>query len=127
IAAGRLMVVFGCGGDRDRKKRPLMGEVAVRNADLTIITSDNPRTEEPMAIINEIEDGARKVSGGRYLVEPDRRRAIRAALQIARAGDVIVVAGKGHEDYQIIGEERLPFDDRKVVAELLEEMGRNRK
>jgi len=127
IAAGRLMVVFGCGGDRDRKKRPLMGEVAVRNADLTIITSDNPRTEEPMAIITEIEDGARKVSGGRYLVEPDRRRAIRAALQIARAGDVIVVAGKGHEDYQIIGEERLPFDDRKVVAELLEEMGRNRK
>ena len=127
IAGGRLMVVFGCGGDRDRKKRPLMGEVAVRKADLTIITSDNPRTEEPMSIINEIEDGARRISGGRYLVEPDRRRAIRAALQIARAGDIIVVAGKGHEDYQIIGEERLPFDDRKVVAELLEEMGRSRK
>lgn len=127
IAAGRLMVVFGCGGDRDRKKRPLMGEVAVRNADLTIITSDNPRTEEPMAIIKEIEHGARKVPGGRYLVEPDRRRAIRAALQIARGSDVIVVAGKGHEDYQIIGEERLPFDDRQVVAELLEELGRSRK
>lgn len=127
IATGRLMVVFGCGGDRDRSKRPLMGEVAVRNADLTIITSDNPRTEDPLAIIEEIEKGAHRVPGGRYLVEPDRRRAIRAALQIARAGDVVVVAGKGHEDYQIIGEERFPFDDRRVVAELLEETGRARK
>ncbi|MEW5761637.1 MAG: UDP-N-acetylmuramoyl-L-alanyl-D-glutamate--2,6-diaminopimelate ligase [Bacillota bacterium] len=127
IAAARLIVVFGCGGDRDRKKRPLMGEAAVRYADLAIITSDNPRTEDPLAIIDDIEAGARGVPGGRYLVEPDRRRAIRAALQIARCGDVVLVAGKGHEDYQIIGEKRLPFDDRLVVAELLKETGRARK
>jgi UDP-N-acetylmuramoyl-L-alanyl-D-glutamate--2,6-diaminopimelate ligase len=116
LARGRLIVVFGCGGDRDRAKRPLMGEAATRAADLTFITSDNPRSEDPMAIIGEIEAGA---AGGAYRVVADRREAIAEALDGATAGDVVLVAGKGHEQGQTFGSKTLPFDDREVVREIV--------
>jgi len=112
---GRLIVVFGCGGDRDRTKRPLMGRAAGA-ADRVIVTSDNPRSEEPLAIIREIEAG---LAGCAYLVEPDRRAAIAAALAEAAPDDTVLIAGKGHEDYQLVGDRRLPFDDRSVAAEQL--------
>ncbi|HEX6230324.1 MAG TPA: UDP-N-acetylmuramoyl-L-alanyl-D-glutamate--2,6-diaminopimelate ligase [Actinomycetota bacterium] len=115
LATGRLIVVFGCGGDRDRAKRPLMGQVATAAADLAVITSDNPRSEDPATIIEEIEPGARR-GGGDYLVEADRRSAIRLALSRARAGDVVVIAGKGHEAYQELADRTIPFDDREVAA-----------
>jgi UDP-N-acetylmuramoyl-L-alanyl-D-glutamate--2,6-diaminopimelate ligase len=130
-APGRLIVVFGCGGDRDRGKRPLMGEIAVRDADLAVVTSDNPRTEEPASIVAMIVDGIRRAGGHElpagalggaargYHVEIDRRAAIRAAAAAARSGDVLLIAGKGHEDYQIVGTERLHFDDREEAAEAL--------
>jgi UDP-N-acetylmuramoyl-L-alanyl-D-glutamate--2,6-diaminopimelate ligase len=114
LATGRLIVVFGCGGDRDRGKRPLMGEVATALADLTIVTSDNPRTEDPEAIIGEIEPGAR-AGGGAYRLEPDRRDAIRVALEEAAVGDVVVIAGKGHETGQEFNGRTIPFDDRIVA------------
>jgi len=110
----RIIVVFGCGGDRDRGKRPLMGEIASREADLAIVTSDNPRTEDPSSIIADILNGVR-ADGGQVEVEPDRRHAIRRAVSAARAGDVLLVAGKGHEDYQIVGDERRHFDDREEI------------
>jgi UDP-N-acetylmuramoyl-L-alanyl-D-glutamate--2,6-diaminopimelate ligase len=116
---GRLVVLFGCGGDRDRTKRPKMGELAERAADEAIVTSDNPRGEEPMLIIDEILAGARDRS--RLRVVPDREEAIGLAVSIARAGDTVLLAGKGHETEQIIGEERRPFDDRLVAARLLRE------
>jgi UDP-N-acetylmuramoyl-L-alanyl-D-glutamate--2,6-diaminopimelate ligase len=128
---GRLIVVFGCGGDRDRGKRPLMGEIAVRDADLAVVTSDNPRTEEPASIVAMIVDGIRRAGGLEltagalrdaargYHVEVDRRTAIRAAAAAARSGDVLLIAGKGHEDYQIVGTERLHFDDREEAAQAL--------
>ena len=115
LATGRLIAVFGCGGDRDRGKRPLMGRIATQAADMTIITSDNPRSEDPLAIIREIEAGA----DGDYRVVPDRREAIAEALAAAGPGDVVLVAGKGHEQGQTIGDTTLPFDDRDVVRELL--------
>jgi UDP-N-acetylmuramoyl-L-alanyl-D-glutamate--2,6-diaminopimelate ligase len=130
-APGRLIVVFGCGGDRDRGKRPLMGEIAVRDADLAIVTSDNPRTEEPASIVAMIVDGVRRAGASEltagalgdaargYHVEIDRRAAIRAAATAARSGDVLLIAGKGHEDYQIVGTERLHFDDREEAAQAL--------
>jgi UDP-N-acetylmuramoyl-L-alanyl-D-glutamate--2,6-diaminopimelate ligase len=118
LGSGKLIVVFGCGGDRDRGKRPLMGEAATRLADLAVLTSDNPRSEEPEAIIAEIEAGARR-GGGAYLVQPDRRAAIRAALAEAGPSDVIVIAGKGHETGQEFKDRTIPFDDRVVVAEEL--------
>jgi UDP-N-acetylmuramoyl-L-alanyl-D-glutamate--2,6-diaminopimelate ligase len=118
-AGGRLVAVLGCGGDRDRGKRPLMGEAATRLADLSILTSDNPRSEDPDAIIAEIEPGARR-GGGRYVVEPDRRAAIRQALEGARAGDVVVIAGKGHETGQEFADRTVPFDDRLVAREELD-------
>jgi UDP-N-acetylmuramoyl-L-alanyl-D-glutamate--2,6-diaminopimelate ligase len=115
---GRVVVVLGCGGDRDRGKRPLMGEAATRLADLSVITSDNPRSEDPLAIIGEIDSGARR-GGGRYIVEADRRAAIRLALREARRGDVVVIAGKGHETGQEFADRIIPFDDRIVArAEL---------
>jgi UDP-N-acetylmuramoyl-L-alanyl-D-glutamate--2,6-diaminopimelate ligase len=123
LATGRLIVVFGCGGDRDRSKRPLMGAVAGRLADLSVITSDNPRSEDPLAIIAEIEEGVRG-AGGSYLVEQDRRAAIRSAVGRARAGDVVVIAGKGHETYQEFADRRVPFDDRRVAAEELRALGK---
>jgi UDP-N-acetylmuramoyl-L-alanyl-D-glutamate--2,6-diaminopimelate ligase len=110
----RVLVVFGCGGERDRSKRPLMGEVAARLADVAVLTNDNPRSEDPAAIIDEVRAGAEGL-----VVEPDRRAAIALALEQARAGDVVVLAGKGHETTQVIGTEIRPFDDRAVAAELL--------
>jgi UDP-N-acetylmuramoyl-L-alanyl-D-glutamate--2,6-diaminopimelate ligase len=115
---GRLTVVFGCGGDRDRGKRPWMGEVATRLADSTILTSDNPRSEDPLGILAEIEAGARR-SNGAFVVESDRRLAIRKALAEAGAGDVVLIAGKGHETGQEFRDRVIPFDDRTVAAEEL--------
>ncbi len=124
----RLITVFGCGGDRDRSKRPLMGRAAAEQSQLVIVTSDNPRTEDPLTIIREIEPGletsglpritaaaAQKGESG-YLVVPDRREAIRLAVALARPGEAVLVAGKGHENYQIWGTERRHFDDREEVA-----------
>jgi UDP-N-acetylmuramyl-tripeptide synthetase len=122
ITPGRLGVVFGCGGDRDRTKRPIMGEIGARLADRAWVTSDNPRSERPEAIIDEIVTGVARVAGGRErsVTEPDRRRAIAAAVQWATAGDTIVIAGKGHETYQIIGGQVLDFDDRAVARQAIE-------
>jgi UDP-N-acetylmuramoyl-L-alanyl-D-glutamate--2,6-diaminopimelate ligase len=121
ITSGRLGVVFGCGGDRDRTKRPIMGEIAARRSDRVWITSDNPRSEPPQAIIEEIAVGVRRVwaAPDRYAMVADRRVAISAALSWASTGDAIVIAGKGHETYQIIGSDVLPFDDRDVAREAL--------
>jgi UDP-N-acetylmuramoyl-L-alanyl-D-glutamate--2,6-diaminopimelate ligase len=115
LTAGRLIVVFGAGGDRDRGKRPLMGQVASAGADVAIVTSDNPRTEDPESIIAEIMTGM----DGRQQRIVDRRAAIAHALDSAGAGDIVLLAGKGHENYQILGTEKHPFDERIVVAELL--------
>jgi UDP-N-acetylmuramoyl-L-alanyl-D-glutamate--2,6-diaminopimelate ligase len=131
----RLICVFGCGGDRDRGKRPIMGEIAGRLADTAILTSDNPRTEDPLRIIAEVEAGLLQCGLGRidegiatlgsigFLVEPDRRAAIAVALRIAAPGDIVVIAGKGHEDYQLVAGRRLHFDDREVVREIASETG----
>lgn len=118
FAQNRVIAVFGCGGDRERGKRPLMGHIAGKLADLTIITSDNPRTEEPMAIIRDILPG---IAGAedKYIVEPDRRGAIALAMGRAAAGDVIVLCGKGHETYQEIGDKTIPMDEREIVRSLL--------
>lgn len=124
LARGKVIAVFGCGGDRDRAKRPLMGRVVGRLADVAVVTSDNPRTEDPEAIIAEILPGLRDVAvpyrhGRGYEVMPDRRAAIARAVAVACAGDVIVVAGKGHEDYQIVGTIRQHFDDREELRKAL--------
>jgi len=126
ITTGRLGVVFGCGGDRDRTKRPIMGEIAARLADRVWITSDNPRSENPDAIIEEIAFGVRRVCAApdRYAMVAERRAAIFAALSWAAAGDAIVIAGKGHETYQIVGTDILPFDDRAVARDILAERRR---
>jgi UDP-N-acetylmuramoyl-L-alanyl-D-glutamate--2,6-diaminopimelate ligase len=123
LTRGRLGVVFGCGGDRDRGKRPIMGEIATRLADRVWVTSDNPRSERPEAIIEDILAGARRASAdpGRWAALPDRRSAIRSALCSARPGDTIVIAGKGHETSQIVGADVLAFDDREVARLILEE------
>jgi UDP-N-acetylmuramoyl-L-alanyl-D-glutamate--2,6-diaminopimelate ligase len=128
----RIITVFGCGGDRDRKKRPVMGEVVARYSDLAVITSDNPRTEDPLAIIDEIRGGVQRVHprewsreeasavpGKGFVAIADRRLAIAFAVGLLREGDVLLVAGKGHEDYQIIGRERFPFDDREELRRAL--------
>jgi UDP-N-acetylmuramoyl-L-alanyl-D-glutamate--2,6-diaminopimelate ligase len=122
LAAGRVIVVFGCGGERDRAKRPHMGSAATSSADLAVITSDNPRSEDPLAIIDEIVPGAIE-GGGAFVVEPDRRSAIRLALREASPGDLVVVAGKGHEATQEAGGSASPFDDREVVREELAALG----
>ena len=115
---GRVLVVFGAGGDRDHAKRPAMGEVAARLADLAVLTSDNPRSEDPLAIIAEVEAGVMRPEA--LVVEPDRRAAIALALDAARPGDVVLVAGKGHETVQVLaGGRSVPFDDRAVARELL--------
>ena len=116
---GRLAAVFGCGGDRDRGKRPLMGGIAARLADRVWVTSDNPRSERPEAIIAEIVTGIPRAALDRHVTIPDRKAAIRSALEWARPGDVVVLAGKGHETYQIVGSEVLPFDDRTIAREAL--------
>ena len=125
LMTGRVILVFGCGGDRDRAKRPAMGRIATANADLTVLTTDNPRSEDPLAIIAAAESGARE-GGGEYFVEPDRRLAIRRALAGASDGDVVVIAGKGHEPDQEIAGVRRPFDDRVVAREELEARGTRR-
>ena len=131
LTRGALVTVFGCGGDRDPGKRPIMGEAAARASDLVVVTSDNPRTEDPAAIIAAIEPGvragglaplARATAGVRgYVVEPDRPAAIALAVRLAQPGDVVVVAGKGHEDYQIVGTEKHHLDDREEVRRALEQ------
>ena len=120
FAKGRIVVVFGCGGDRDRTKRPIMGGIAARLADFSIVTSDNPRTEEPMAIIDDILEGMKGCTA--YAVEPDRVKAIHYAMDHAQPGDVIVLAGKGHEDYQEINHQHFHMDEREIVAQHLKEM-----
>lgn len=118
LTSGRTLVVFGCGGDRDASKRSIMGRAAL-DADFAIVTSDNPRTEEPAAIIDDILGGMTQ-GEGRFEVQPDRRAAIARAIELAEPGDAVLVAGKGHEDYQIVGSEVRHFDDREVAAEELE-------
>ncbi|MHC4992331.1 MAG: UDP-N-acetylmuramoyl-L-alanyl-D-glutamate--2,6-diaminopimelate ligase [Planctomycetota bacterium] len=120
---GRLRVVFGCGGDRDRSKRPRMAQAAWRHADEVIVTSDNPRTEDPDAIIDEVMAGVPRDRASRTLREADREAAIRSAVARCDAGDVVLIAGKGHEDYQIIGTTRRPLDDRVIARAALTEGG----
>lgn len=121
ICSRRIITVFGCGGDRDQSKRPLMGAVAKRWSDYAIITSDNPRTENPETIIAQIEEGFLTAEGhSQHRVFLDRREAIAGALSMARTGDLVLIAGKGHEDYQIVGHKKHPFSDQKVVKEILQ-------
>jgi UDP-N-acetylmuramoyl-L-alanyl-D-glutamate--2,6-diaminopimelate ligase len=134
LTQGRVVTVFGCGGDRDRGKRPLMGRLAAELSDLVVLTSDNPRTEDPLRIMADIEGGIRQ-SGLKpildlnpqtergYWVEKDRRAAIRIGLRAARRGDLVLIAGKGHEDYQILGSQKIHFDDREVAQEELSQIG----
>ncbi len=144
LTQGRVITVFGCGGDRDRGKRPLMGEIAARLSDFVVLTSDNPRREDPLAILSEIEAGVQKTGIRKfqvsdlesrvyqqetrderpetergYCLEVDRRAAIQMALQGARPGDVVLIAGKGHEEYQILGSDRIHFDDREVARDAM--------
>ena len=121
-SGGRVLTLFGCGGDRDRTKRPKMGLAAGKGSDFVIATSDNPRTEEPLAILSEIEPGM-KASRARYTIEPDRATAIRQALREAKPGDVVLIAGKGHEKVQILGFTTIPFDDVEIALSALREMG----
>jgi UDP-N-acetylmuramoyl-L-alanyl-D-glutamate--2,6-diaminopimelate ligase len=122
LTRNRLVVVFGCGGERDRTKRPLMGEVAGRLSDLAILTSDNPRSEDPILIMNDVLVGLQRTSKP-YIAEVDREKAIRKALSEAREGDIVVLAGKGHETYQVLKDQTVPFDDREVARGVLREMG----
>ena len=117
-----MLTVFGCGGDRDRKKRPLMGEAAGRGSDFVVLTSDNPRSEDPLAIINDAVVGLQK-TGVKYSVEPDRRKAIALAIAEARPGDIVLLAGKGHEKVQVTREGSVPFDDLEVAREALRGAG----
>jgi UDP-N-acetylmuramoyl-L-alanyl-D-glutamate--2,6-diaminopimelate ligase len=123
---GRVLVVLGCGGDRDRGKRPLMGAAAATYADLAVLTNDNPRSEDPEAILDAMTEGARSAGGGSHadvIVLPDRRAAIQLAVERAGPGDVLVVAGKGHEQGQEYADRTLPFDDRLVLREALRHRG----
>jgi UDP-N-acetylmuramoyl-L-alanyl-D-glutamate--2,6-diaminopimelate ligase len=119
LTEGRLIVLFGCGGDRDRLKRARMAKVAARWADQIIVTSDNPRTEDPNQIIREIKEGFTTDQLSKVYTELDRRQAIAYALEEAGPGDIVLLAGKGHENYQIIGKEKLDFDDTKVATEVM--------
>lgn len=118
LTHGRIILVFGCGGDRDRSKRPIMGEIAARYGDFVIITSDNPRGEDPMAICRQVEEGVRR-GGGEYLLEVDRRLAIKRGIDLALPGDVVLIAGKGHENYQIFKDRTIHFDDREEAVRAL--------
>ena len=117
-----MITVFGCGGDRDRAKRPLMGEAAGRGSDFVILTSDNPRSEDPLAIINDAMVGLQR-SGTKYKTEPDRTVAIALAVHEANAGDIVLIAGKGHEKVQITREGPIPFDDVEVAHRVLRDAG----
>jgi UDP-N-acetylmuramoyl-L-alanyl-D-glutamate--2,6-diaminopimelate ligase len=122
IKQGRIITLFGCGGDRDSGKRPRMGQVAARHSDLVIVTSDNPRTENAHTILTQIEQGIQSLRPEErcpYRIIPDRAEAIHAAVAEARAGDLVLIAGKGHEDYQIIGTQKIHFDDREVARKAL--------
>jgi len=121
-SGGRVITMFGCGGDRDRTKRPKMGYAAGAGSDFVVATSDNPRTEDPMAILTEIEPGL-KAAGTDYVVEPDRAAAIRLALECARQGDVVLIAGKGHEKTQVLSETTIPFDDAEIALSTLKQLG----
>ena len=123
---GRIITLFGCGGGKDRTKRPVMGEVTGRLSDLTILSSDNPRNEDPLKIISDIIVGLQKTAG-KYLIEPDREKAISVAMDEARAGDIVLLAGKGHENYQILADRTLKFDDREVARHALQERGYSEK
>lgn len=127
LKTGRIITVFGCGGDRDRGKRPKMGEAAVRYSDVVILTSDNPRTEDPLSILEQVEAGMiealRQRPHVRYRKVPDRREAIEEAVREAHSGDIVLIAGKGHEDYQIIGTKKVHFDDREVARNAIERLG----
>lgn len=125
FAHGRVVSLFGCGGDRDKGKRPAMGTISGNIADFTIITSDNPRTEQPEQIIDDIEAGI-NTTNGKYIKITDRRQAIKFALENAQDGDIIILAGKGHETYQQFAEKTIHFDEREVVNELLVELGRSK-
>ena len=140
LASGRIICVFGCGGDRDRTKRPIMGAIAARLSDLAVVTSDNPRTEDPRAIIEQILPGVREQgliqveaehlgstsAGKAFAAEADRRRAIEAGIRAARPGDTVLIAGKGHETYQVIGRRTIHFDDREEAARVLEQLEETR-
>jgi UDP-N-acetylmuramoyl-L-alanyl-D-glutamate--2,6-diaminopimelate ligase len=119
---GRIITLFGCGGDRDRTKRPLMGEAAGRSSDLVVLTSDNPRSEDPLLIINDAIVGLQR-TGTKFLVEPDRERAIEIALDAARPGDIVLLAGKGHETTQVLRERTIDFDDRQLARQMLRRRG----
>ena len=119
---GRVITLFGCGGNRDRAKRPLMGEAAGRGSDFVVLTSDNPRSEDPLSIINDAVVGLQR-TGTKYAVEADRRPAIRIALEAARPQDIVLVAGKGHEKEQILAAGPVPFDDVQVATEVLRALG----
>jgi len=121
-AKGRIITLFGCGGSKDRTKRPVMGEVTGRLSDLTILSSDNPRQEDPLKIISDIIVGLQKTSG-KYVIEPDREKAIGLAMDEARAGDIVLLAGKGHENYQILADRTLEFDDREMARRALMQRG----
>jgi UDP-N-acetylmuramoyl-L-alanyl-D-glutamate--2,6-diaminopimelate ligase len=121
---GRIITLFGCGGAKDRTKRPVMGEVTGRLSDLTILSSDNPRQEDPLKIISDIIVGVQKTSG-KYVIEPDREKAIGLAMDEARAGDIVLLAGKGHENYQILADRTLEFDDREMARRALAQRGHN--
>jgi UDP-N-acetylmuramoyl-L-alanyl-D-glutamate--2,6-diaminopimelate ligase len=122
---GRIILLFGCGGWKDRTKRPVMGEAAGRLSDLTILSNDNPKTEDPLKIISDIIVGLQKANG-KYLIEPDRDKAIALAMDEARPGDIVLLAGKGHENYQILADRTLEFDDREVARRILRERGYDR-
>jgi len=120
VTRGRIIAVFGCGGDRDRTKRPIMGRIGAERADIVVLTSDNPRTEDPAAILDEVETGVLPVIGEKpYEKLVDRRTAIFHAVQTARAGDTVVILGKGHENYQILKDGTIHFDDRETAREAI--------
>jgi len=119
IVKGRIITVFGCGGDRDKNKRAKMGKVAASLSDITIITSDNPRTENPVKIISEIEEGFIRVKNSNYYKITDREKAIKKGVSLAKRDDFLLIAGKGHEDYQIIGKVKKPFNDKIIVKKFI--------
>jgi UDP-N-acetylmuramoyl-L-alanyl-D-glutamate--2,6-diaminopimelate ligase len=119
---GRVITLFGCGGGKDRTKRPVMGDVAGRLSDITILSNDNPKQEDPLKIISDIVVGLQKTNG-KYMIEPDRARAIALAMDQARPGDIVLLAGKGHENYQILADRTLEFDDRDEARKALRERG----
>jgi len=119
---GRVITLFGCGGDRDRTKRPLMGMAAGELSDFVVLTSDNPRSEDPLGIMNDVMVGLGRFDTP-HVAEPDRARAIRRALEEAKPGDVVLLAGKGHETYQILKDRTIDFDDRETAREILRSLG----